>query len=113
MLWDGYDRKGSLGLAFSLSCPSVPFLLRAPDAGLGRHAGFLLCVGPGLEVRVRKDVLAGVRVIPSQLSVSPSEEVQHSAVALQDSFFDFLDGNWFILAVCQPLGASYGSAGSG
>ena len=67
-------------MAFSHSCPSVPFLLRTPDAGLGRHAGFLLCVGPGLEVRVRKDVQAIIDRLGGVETLLEGREEFHEAV---------------------------------
>ena len=83
----------------AFSVPSGQFRLQFPDAGLGRHAGFPLVPDQVKEVRVPYDVLPGLRVMPAQFPVFPPDvEVEHGAVALQDSFLDGLDGNWFILA---------------
>ena len=56
------------------------------------------------------NVLPGLRVVPAQLSVlPPDEEIERDAEALQYSFFDSLDGDWFVSATLKPVPGQTGS----
>ena len=64
------------------------------------------------EVHVSDDVLPGIRVMPTQLSVFPPHaQVQHGAVTLQDPVLDGSNGNGLVLSACQPVSGQSGPVG--
>ena len=64
------------------------------------------------EVHVSDDVLPGIRVMPTQLSVFPPHaQVQHGAVTLQDPALDGSNGNGLVLSACQPVSGQSGPVG--
>ena len=100
--------------------PAGQLRFEFPDPGLGRQPSFPFAFEGG-------DFLTGLRVVPTELTVLPSDEqVQHGAMALQDAFLRFLaqdDGllylsSWTILllahlSTCLSAGADGGARGCG
>ena len=95
--------------------PSRQFILQLLDPGLGRQPGLpfgqpaFLFGQPAFPLLFEGgNFLTCLRVAPAELTVlPPHEEAQHGAVALQDAFLDFLDWDWIVVVVCEPVSSKH------